>query len=282
MLRKIDVGSVFGNAQRTSYEYMKLLDKKTNGDFKTLVVDDKDGLHSIPFANHGSNVVMYEPNEIYIKGGTIDDFEITPITNRKNYKKIKSKIEIRNSNFYESKIEEKYDLVYCYRSLHENHNKKIPMKRKIRKLLSSVKDDGYIYIFYHMAKNENDISNFSKNQYFRKGEMKSYFDPRIWDIITIIEDKKFTNHNGHPYHKKNHEHKVGHVFARKKNTRLVHKYYYDIIENSINKDLEKEALSQGFDSVEAWRNHNAMCNESVETWRDYNAKCTESATVLLH
>ena len=91
------------------------------------------------------------------------------------------------------------------------------------------KDDGYIYIFYHMAKNENDISNFSKNQYFRKGEMKSYFDPRIWDIITIIEDEKFTNHNGHPYHKKNHEHKVGHVFARKKNTRLVHKYYYEIV-----------------------------------------------------
>lgn len=58
--------------------------------------------------------------------------------------------------------------------------------------------------------------------------------------------------------------------------------YYDIIENSINKDLEKEALSQGFDSVEAWKNHNAMCTESVETWRDYNAKCTESATVLLH
>ena len=54
--------------------------------------------------------------------------------------------------------------------------------------------------------------------------------------------------------------------------------YYDIIENSINKDLEKEALSQGFDSVEAWRNHNAMCTESVETWAMY----TESATLLLH
>lgn len=34
--------------------------------------------------------------------------------------------------------------------------------------------------------------------------------------------------------------------------------YYDIIQNSINKDLEKEALSQGFDSVEAWRKHNAI------------------------
>lgn len=33
--------------------------------------------------------------------------------------------------------------------------------------------------------------------------------------------------------------------------------YYDIIQNSINKDLKKEALSQGFDSIEAWKNHNA-------------------------
>ena len=210
MIRKVDVSSVYGKAQRTSYEYMKLLNEKTNGNFKTLVVDDKDGLHSLPFANHGSKVVMYEPNEIYIKEN-------------------KSKIEIRNTNFYESKVEDKYDFVYCYRSLHENHNKKIPMKRKIRKLLSSVKDDGYIYIFYHMAKNEKDISNFSKNQYLRKGEMKSYFYPRVWDIITIIENDYCTNHNGHPYHKKDHEHRVGHIFARKKNTRLVHKYYYEII-----------------------------------------------------
>lgn len=28
MIRKIDVGSVFGTAQRTSYEYMKLLKEK--------------------------------------------------------------------------------------------------------------------------------------------------------------------------------------------------------------------------------------------------------------
>ena len=33
--------------------------------------------------------------------------------------------------------------------------------------------------------------------------------------------------------------------------------YYDIIENSIDKDIEKEALSAGFDSVEAWQEHNA-------------------------
>ncbi|MBQ8535511.1 MAG: hypothetical protein IJ463_07500 [Bacilli bacterium] len=40
--------------------------------------------------------------------------------------------------------------------------------------------------------------------------------------------------------------------------------YFEIIENSINKDIEKEALSQGFDSVEAWRNHNAMHSMGAE------------------
>ncbi len=149
MIRKIDVGSVFGNAQRTSYEYMKLLNNKKNGDFKTLVIDDKDGLHTLPFANHGSKVVMYEPNGVYINGGIVDNINITPITNRKDYNKVKDKIEIRIKNFYETRVSEKYDFVYCYRSLHEKHNKKIPMKRKIRKLLSSVKDDGYISLLCH-------------------------------------------------------------------------------------------------------------------------------------
>ena len=228
MLRKIDVGSVFGNAQRTSYEYMKLLSKTKEGNFKTLVIDDKDGLHSIPFANYGSKVVMYEPNEIYINGGVIDNYNILPITYRKNYDKVKDKIDIKNKNFYETNIDEKFDFVYCYRSLHEKHNKKIPMKTKIRKLLSSVKDDGYIYIFYHMAKNENDISNFSKNQYLRSGEMINYFNPDVWDVISIIEEKSSTIHNGHPFHPKTHEHRVGHIFAKKKNTRLSHVYTYEI------------------------------------------------------
>ena len=56
----------------------------------------------------------------------------------------------------------------------------------------------------------------------------------------------------------------------------------EIIDNSIQKDMEKEALSQGFDSVEDWRTHNAMENEalrealrqgfdSVEDWKTHNA-----------
>ena len=40
--------------------------------------------------------------------------------------------------------------------------------------------------------------------------------------------------------------------------------YFEIIENSINKDIEKEALNQGFDSVEEWRYHNTIRSMGVE------------------
>lgn len=229
MIRKIDVSSVYGRAQRTSYEYMKLLNEKYNNNYKVLIVDDKDGLHTLPFANHGANVVMYEPNKIYIEGGEIDSIKITPISNRKGYESNKKQIKIVNKNFYETKVEDRYEFVYCYRSLHERHNKDIPLKRKVRKLLSSVKEGGYVYIFYHLAKNEKDISNYPRNQYLRRNEMISYFNPKIWKVITIIEHEEATFHNGHPKHKNNHKHIVGHIFAQKKNNRLVHKSYYDII-----------------------------------------------------
>lgn len=227
MKRVVDVKSVYGNAQRTSYEYMKLLKEKNKS--KVLVVDDKDGLHSIPFAYRGFDVVMYEPNKIYIDGGNIDNYKLKDITNRKHYNKIKNNLIIKNNNFYELKVNDKYDFVFCYRSLHEKHNKTIPMKRKIRKLQSSVKEGGYIYIFYHMARNEKDICNYPRNQYFRKEEMKEYFNSKEWKIISLIENSYPTEHKAHPNSKKDHTHIVGHIFAQKKNNRLVHKTYYEII-----------------------------------------------------
>ena len=149
MNRVKDVGSVYGEPQRMSLEHIKRLNKKFNYDYNVLVVDDKDGLHSISFANHGvKSVTMYEPNKNYIYGGEVGGYKITPITNRKNFKKNADRITIVNKCFYTERVEKQYDFVFCYRSLHETCNKKVPMYRKIRKLLSSVKPNGYIYIFY--------------------------------------------------------------------------------------------------------------------------------------
>lgn len=67
MIRKIDVESVFGNVQRTSYEYMNLLSKTKKDNFKTLVIDDKDGLHFIPFAANPSSIETDKIDSLLIR-----------------------------------------------------------------------------------------------------------------------------------------------------------------------------------------------------------------------
>jgi len=226
MKRKKSSGSVMGDPQRTSYDYMKFL-KNKYGSADVLVVDDVDGLHGIPFTRKGHKTTIYESDSRYITGGIIDTFNVLGLKKRLQYEELKN-ITINNSN-YEQAIEKKYEFIYCYRSLHRESNKHISMMKKLRKLLSSVKENGYIYIFYHIAKNENDVRNFSRDRYFRKGEMVTFFDKSNWEIISIKEFDVLTNHKLHPHRKSEHTHKVGHIFAQRKNNRLVYKYNFNII-----------------------------------------------------
>ena len=228
MKRSIDVKSVYGQLQRTGYEYIKILSKEFENNYNVLVIDDKDGLCSIPFALKGAKVILYEPDERFIYGGIVNEFIVQPIYKRKNFNKVCQNIEIVIKNFYEEIIEKKYEFVYCYRSIHQNHNKHISMKRKIQKILSSVKEGGYVYILYHLLPEENNMNNYCKNQYLKTGEMINYFDKKHWEIISNIEDNRLTQHNPHPGHNMNHYHRVGRIFAKKKKLRVKHVYRYNI------------------------------------------------------
>jgi len=229
MERFKNTGSIFGNAQRTSFEYMKMLKNQYSKNCKVLVVDDVDGLHSIGFARKGNLVSYYESKKIYFNGGKIDDFNIIGIKKRLEYEKSFLDIKLNNCNFYEQRITEKYDFVYCFRSLQRESNKHISMKQKIKKLQSSVKKGGYLYIFYHLAKKETDYSNYYKNQYLRTGEMKEYFNKYDWEIISLIEHNKHTSHKKHPNHNRDHFHRVGHIFLKKKKVKTKNSFNYEIV-----------------------------------------------------
>ena len=60
---------------------MKLLYKKFNGSFNTLVIDDKDGLYVLSFANYIA--MMYKPNEVFIYDGKLENNVISSLSNRK-------------------------------------------------------------------------------------------------------------------------------------------------------------------------------------------------------
>lgn len=109
-------------------------------------------------------------NKVFLEGGKIDNFTTNGFYNIVN-------------------DEELNDFVFYHESLHLNNNKDIPMKTKIRKLLSSVKNDGYIYISYYLAKDNEDNIKYPKEQYLRSFEMKQYFDSNNWDIIYSFEGR---------------------------------------------------------------------------------------------
>ncbi len=220
-------GSVFGEAQRTCYCYIEYLKRYYGKDFNTLVVDALDGIHVLPFARKGINVDCYEENKIFTNGGVIDGYNVIGLLEKIKTFNLGRYINLNEENFYKSNNNKKYDFVYVYRSLHLDRNKDINLDKKMKKIMSSVKENGFVYILYHLAENEYDYFHFPKNQYFRKSCINKMFDS-TWEILDNHERNNLTIHKAHPFNNINHNHRVGYIFAKKKKYYKKKKYHYNL------------------------------------------------------
>ena len=217
--------SVFGDSPKTAYIYARELERVLNRKYKVLLVDGVDGIGAMPFAREGQLIDCYEPDGRYFLGGMIEGFKFKGLKEKLDYENLKDNVSLINKNFYEERTSKKYDLVYVYRSIHKKNNSNLQMKKKMNRLLMSVKENGYIYILYYLAINEKDYINYPKNQYVRKNEIKNYFDDN-WEIINIREENILNPHKKHPFNNCNHSHKVGYLFAKKKSSKNDYKYIY--------------------------------------------------------
>lgn len=217
--------SVFGTPPKTCYVHTENLEKKLKRKYSVLVPDCIDGQTSLIFSRHGNNVDCYETNNILLNGGIIDSYRTIGLYKKIEYEDSKDLVNVYENNFYSLKADKKYDFVYCYRSLHLEKNKSVSMERKIKRLMSSVKLGGYLYIFYYMADDENDYVKYPHNQYLREYEIKKLFDLNNWNIEFCIENK-IRQHGPHPYNKKIHFHKVGTILVKRINTRNKYMYHY--------------------------------------------------------
>ena len=90
----------------------------------------------------------------------------------------------------------------------------LKIKDKINKLQSVVKTNGLLYVDYMMAIEEDDYENYPKEKFFRKGEIKNYFDSN-WRIISIVENNKVSFEGAHVDCVRDHFHRFGYVLAQK-------------------------------------------------------------------
>ena len=73
---------------------------------------------------------------------------------------------------------------------------------------------GYLYIDYMMAIDENDYETYPQEKFYRKGEIKNYFNSD-WEIISYKENNYPTFEGAHVDCVRDHFHRFGYILARR-------------------------------------------------------------------
>ena len=72
----------------------------------------------------------------------------------------------------------------------------------------------YLYIDYMMAIDEEDYKAYPANKFYRKNEIKKYFD-NTWEIISCRENNFPTFEGAHVDCTRDHFHRFGYLLARR-------------------------------------------------------------------
>lgn len=230
--------SIWGNPPKRLYKLIKIGEDKWGKNFKACIVGCSDGKFLLPFARKEINVTGYDIDDVALYGG-YKDFPIVKKKKKYNYSRnfqsqdfqlenkrvygITERIKIENlerftkiekRDFYKSKNEENFDIVFTSCSLHYSVNQDFTLEYKTKKLQDIVCVGGYLYIDYMMAIEEDDYKLFPKNKFYRKGEIKKYFDDS-WEIISIRENNGPSFEGAHVDCVRDHFHRFGYILARR-------------------------------------------------------------------
>lgn len=136
--------------QQYTKHIIKYVDNHFNNDknIKILIPNALDGLYILRTARRGFKLGCYETQDELINGGIIDNFNTIGLKEKLNYFNYNDKVNLYEKNFFEQKVEKECDFLFCYKSLHLNCNKHIPKERKMKKLLSSVKENALNHKLY--------------------------------------------------------------------------------------------------------------------------------------
>lgn len=208
------IGSIFGESFKTSYITADTLKKGST----VLIPDALDGWNTLPFLSKGMQVTAYEPNSLFIHGGTVNtsnkEVLIYGLNKRLEVYGYSDNVEVINDNFYTSKSNRKYNFIYVHKSLHRDCNSVLTIEQKIKKLQNSVKTNGSIYIYYHLP--IDDDKEYPHNSYPDKHEIVSYFKNSDWKIIKAQEKETLRYDKGHIGNEEPHYHRVGYLHAKRK------------------------------------------------------------------
>ena len=230
--------SIWGMPPKRLYKLIKIAEKDFGKNFEACIVGCSDGKFLMPFARKKIKVVGYDIDNIALYGGTkifpivdekvkyeysknfvskqyeLEERRVYGITERLEIEGLTKYAKIEKRDFYKNVPNKKYDVVFTSCSLHYSVNKDFTLEEKTKKLQSIVSKDGYLYMDYMMAIEENDYDNYPEYKFYRKDEILNYFDDN-WEIISFKENHGPTFEGAHVDCLKDHFHRFGYLLARR-------------------------------------------------------------------
>ncbi len=230
--------SIWGNPPTRLYKLLNLAKQEWRKDFTACIVGCSDGKFLMPFARDHIKVTGYDIDEIALYGGIKEfpivkekikhsyspnfkskDFELETkkvlgITERLEIENLNQYATIEKRDFYRTLPTDKFNVVFTSCSLHYSANQDFTLEDKTKRLQDIVLPNGYLYIDYMMAIDENDYVNYPTSKFYRKNEIKNYFNDD-WEIISFRENKFPTFEGAHVDCVRDHFHRFGYILARK-------------------------------------------------------------------
>ena len=230
--------SIWGNPPTRLYKLINIAKKDWEANFSACIVGCSDGKFLMPFARAHINVTGYDIDDVALYGGTKDfpiikekkkypfspsfkskEFEleskkILGIIKRLEIENISKYAKIEKRDFYRNLPEKKFNVVFTSCSLHYSANQDFTLEDKTKKLQSIVLPNGYLYIDYMMAIDENDYKTYPKFKFYRKKEILNYFDDD-WKILSFRENNNPSFEGAHVDCVRDHFHRFGYILARR-------------------------------------------------------------------
>ena len=230
--------SIWGNPPKRLYNLLNIGKEKWGIDYTACIVGCSDGKFLMPFARQGIKVTGYDIDEIALNGGKklfpivkdkqkynyskdfvscdypLEEREVLGVKDRLKLENLENNAIIEKRDFYRELPQKEFNIVFTSCSLHYSANKDFTLKDKTDKLKSIVKKDGYLYIDYMMAIDEEDYVSYPVEKFYRKNEILKYFDEN-WEIISFKENNNPTFEGAHVDCVKDHFHRFGYILARR-------------------------------------------------------------------
>ena len=230
--------SIWGNPPTRIYKLLNLAKARWGKKFTVCIVGCSDGKFLMPFAREHIMVTGYDIDKIALYGGIkkfpiiekkvkyrfskdflsanyeLEEKRVYGITERLEKEMISKYANIEERDFYKHVPRKKYNVVFTSCSLHYSVNSDFSLEDKTKKLQSIVDVDGYLYMDYMMAIDENDYENYPNYKFYRKNEILDYFD-KNWEIISFRENHNPTFEGAHVDCTRDHFHRFGYLLARR-------------------------------------------------------------------